>query len=56
MRIYIKGLKSLGGENYIALGKKLTFLVGPNSAGKSVLLMALDKLSGEWINREFDYD
>jgi len=56
MRIYIKGLKSLGGENYIALGKKLTFLVGPNSAGKSVLLMALDKLSGNWINREFDSD
>lgn len=56
MRIYIKGLKSLGAENYIALGRKLTFLVGPNSAGKSVLLMALDKLSGDWINREFDYD
>lgn len=30
----------------MAIGNKLTFLVGPNSAGKSVVLSALEKLSG----------
>ncbi len=54
MRIYINGLKSLHGENFVALGRKITFLVGPNSAGKSALLMALEKLSGEWIDRPFE--
>lgn len=46
MRIYIKGFKSIADGQYVSLGKKLTFLVGPNSAGKSVLLHALQKLNG----------
>ncbi|MEY4978461.1 MAG: hypothetical protein RLZZ352_731 [Pseudomonadota bacterium] len=46
MRIYIKGFKSIADGQYVGLGKKLTFLVGPNSAGKSVMLHALQKLSG----------
>lgn len=54
MKIYIKSLKSINDGQYIALGKKLTFLVGPNSAGKSTLLLALNRLSGENTNYEFD--
>lgn len=46
MRVYIKGFKSIADGQYVGLGNKLTFLVGPNSAGKSVLLHALQKLSG----------
>ena len=46
MKIYIKGFKSISDGQYAALGKKLTFLVGPNSAGKSVVMHALEKLKG----------
>jgi hypothetical protein len=46
MRIYIKGFKSISNGQYVALGKKLTFLVGPNSAGKSVVMHAIEKLQG----------
>lgn len=46
MRIYIKGFKSIANGQYLGIGKKITFLVGPNSAGKSVLLHALQKLNG----------
>lgn len=52
MRIYIKGFKSIADGQYVALGKKLTFLVGPNSAGKSVVLHALQKLQG--VSPEFE--
>lgn len=38
----------------MAIGNKLTFLVGPNSAGKSVVLSALEKLSGSSPSFELD--
>lgn len=44
MRVFIKGFKSIAEGQYVAIGKKLTFLVGPNSAGKSVVYHALSKL------------
>ena len=44
MRIFIKGFKSIAEGQYVALGKKLTFLVGPNSAGKSAIYAAISKL------------
>ena len=47
MKIFIQGFKSIRDGQYVALGRKLTFLVGPNSAGKSVVKLALDRLSGE---------
>lgn len=46
MKIYIKSFKSISDGQYVALGKKLTFLVGPNSAGKSVVAHALEHLKG----------
>lgn len=54
MKIYIKGFKSIADGQYIALGKKLTFLVGPNSAGKSVVFHAMKKLQGQHPHFEFD--
>ena len=54
MRIYIKGFKSIAEGQYVAIGKKLTFLVGPNSAGKSVVYHALSKL--EQGNQLFGLD
>lgn len=47
MKIYMKGFKSIKDGQRVALGKKLTFLVGPNSAGKSAVLLALQKLKGD---------
>lgn len=47
MKIFIKGFKSIAEGQYVAIGKKLTFLVGPNSAGKSVVYHALSKLQSE---------
>ncbi len=47
MKIFIKGFKSIAEGQYVAIGKKLTFLVGPNSAGKSVVYHALNKLQSE---------
>lgn len=44
MRVFIKGFKSIAEGQYVALGKKLTFLVGPNSAGKSAIYAAISKL------------
>lgn len=47
MKIYIQGFKSINNAQRVAIGKKLTFLVGPNSAGKSVAMLALQKLQGD---------
>ena len=47
MKIYIKGFKSIKSAQEVELGNKLTFLVGPNSAGKSVVMLALQKLKGD---------
>ena len=47
MKIFIKGFKSIAEGQYVAIGKKLTFLVGPNSAGKSVVYHALSKLQSD---------
>lgn len=47
MKIYIQGFKSIRDGQFVAIGNRLTFLVGPNSAGKSVVLSALEKLNGE---------
>lgn len=44
MRVFIKGFKSIAEGQYVAIGKKLTFLVGPNSAGKSAIYAAISKL------------
>lgn len=46
MKVYIQGFKSIKDPQRVAIGNKLTYLVGPNSAGKSVLLHALNKLQG----------
>ena len=54
IKIYIKSIKSINSGQFIGFGDKLTFLVGPNSAGKSAVLLALTKLSGEDSNFEFD--
>lgn len=54
MKIFVQGFKSLRDGQYIALGNKLTFLVGPNSAGKSTLKLVLDKLKGDSPNFELD--
>ena len=43
----MKGFKSIKDGQRVALGRKLTFLVGPNSAGKSAVLLALQKLKGD---------
>lgn len=47
MRIFIKGFKSIAEGQYVAFGKKLTFLVGPNSAGKSAVYSAISRLRSE---------
>ena len=47
MRIHLKGFKSLKNAQVISIGRKITFLVGPNSAGKSSVMLALDRLRGE---------
>lgn len=54
MKIYIKGFKSIRDGQFVAIGNRLTFLVGPNSAGKSVVLSALERLSGQ--NAHFKLD
>lgn len=54
MKIYIQGFKSIRDGQFVAIGDRLTFLVGPNSAGKSVVLSALEKLSGERSQFELD--
>ena len=54
MKIYIQGFKSIRDGQFVAIGNRLTFLVGPNSAGKSVVLSALEKLSGEGPDFELD--
>lgn len=54
MKIFIQGFKSIRDGQYVALGRKLTFLVGPNSAGKSVVKLALDRLSGD--SSDFDME
>ena len=54
MKIYIQGFKSIRDGQFVAIGNRLTFLVGPNSAGKSVVLSALEKLSGDGPDFEFD--
>ena len=54
MKIFIKGFKSIAEGQYVAIGKKLTFLVGPNSAGKSVVYHALSKLQSG--NPQFGLD
>lgn len=54
MKIYIKGFKSIKDGQHVALGRRLTFLVGPNSAGKSAVMMALQKLKGDTPAFELD--
>lgn len=54
MKIYIKGFKSIKNGQFVAIGQKITFLVGPNSAGKSVVMHALQKLKGESPDFELD--
>jgi len=54
MEIYIQGLRSLRDAQAVSIGKKLTFLVGPNSAGKSTVLLALQKLEQEGLEFEPD--
>ena len=54
MKIYLKGFKSIKTGQFVSLGRKLTFLVGPNSAGKSAVMVALDKLKGK--TPSFDLD
>lgn len=54
MKIYIKGFKSIKDGQFVAIGRKITFLVGPNSAGKSVVMHALQKLKGESPDFELD--
>lgn len=54
MELFIKGFKSISKGQYISIGRKITFLVGPNSAGKSVVMLALEKLKG--VNPAFDLD
>ncbi|WP_225784005.1 DUF3696 domain-containing protein [Xenophilus sp. Marseille-Q4582] len=53
MKVLIQGFKSIKDVQYIQLGEKITFLVGPNSAGKSILKLALDRIVG---NKIFDLD
>ena len=45
MKIFIQGIKTIREGQFISIGKKLTFLVGPNSAGKSTLLTALESIN-----------
>lgn len=47
MKLFVQGIKSVAAGQYVDLGEKLTFLVGPNSAGKSTLIAALDLLRQE---------
>lgn len=54
MNIYIRGFKSIRDGQFVAIGNRLTFLVGPNSAGKSVVLSALEKLSGDSAKFKLD--
>ena len=56
MEIYIQGLRSLRDAQTVCIGKKLTFLVGPNSAGKSTVLLALQKLEEEGLEFQPDLD
>lgn len=54
MKIYIQGFKSIRDGQFVAIGNRLTFLVGPNSAGKSVVLSALENLSGDSSHFKLD--
>ncbi len=54
MKVFLQGFKSIHSGQSIALGKKITFLVGPNSAGKSALMHALKNLAGETARYTFD--
>lgn len=54
MKVYAQGFKSIHSGQNIALGKRLTFLVGPNSAGKSALMHALKNLAGDTAKYTID--
>lgn len=55
MKLFIQGFKSIRDGQSISIGKKLTFLVGPNSAGKSIVQLALNKISGNDASFDFDF-
>lgn len=54
MKIFIKGIKTIRDGQFVALGKKLTFLVGPNSAGKSTLITAMENIERLFSKEEID--
>lgn len=47
MKIFVQGIKSIAQGQYVDIGNKLTFLVGPNSSGKSSVLTAIELLDKE---------
>lgn len=55
MKLFIQGFKSIRDGQSISIGKKLTFLVGPNSAGKSIVHLALNKINGSDASFDFDF-
>lgn len=50
LKLFAQGIKSISHGQYVDLGSKLTFLVGPNSAGKSTVVEVLRLLNAELKN------
>ena len=50
LKLFAQGIKSISHGQYVDLGSKLTFLVGPNSAGKSTVVEVLRMLNAELKN------
>lgn len=42
MKLFVQGIKAVAAGQYLEVGDKITFLVGPNSAGKSSAIAALN--------------
>ncbi len=47
MKLFVQGFRSVAEGQYIDLGEKITFLVGPNSSGKSAIIAAIELINKE---------
>lgn len=53
MRLFVQGFRSVAGGQYIDVGDKITFFVGPNSSGKSAAIAAIEIMNKELERKSF---
>lgn len=56
MKLFVQGFRSVAEGQYIDLGEKITFLVGPNSSGKSTIIAAIELINKELGKNPFHRD